>query len=46
MPLLCSQKLLHIGLDHVLLCHYAEDKPEWKKYLYMDDFVEELQAAA
>jgi 5-methylcytosine-specific restriction endonuclease McrA len=38
MPLLCSQKLLSIGLDHVLLCHYAESKPEWKKYLFMEDF--------
>jgi len=38
MPLLCSQKLLSIGLDHVLLCHYAESKPEWKKYLFMEEF--------
>ncbi len=38
MPLLCSTKLLSIGLDHVLLCHYAESKPEWKKYLFMEEF--------
>lgn len=36
MPLLTSQKLLRLGLDHVLLCHYAESRPEWKKYLFMD----------
>jgi len=35
--LLTSQKLLRLGLDHVLLCHYAESRPEWKKYLFMDD---------
>lgn len=38
MPLLTSQKLLTLGLDRVLLCHYAESKPEWKKYLFMDEF--------
>ena len=37
MPLLTSQKLLRLGLDHVLLCHYAESRPEWKKYLFMDE---------
>lgn len=37
MPLLTSQKLLRLGLDHVLLCHYAESRPEWKKYLFMDN---------
>ncbi|CAN5620683.1 HNH endonuclease [soil metagenome] len=41
MPLLTSQKLLRLGLDHVLLCHYAESRPEWKKYLFMDDHEEE-----
>lgn len=43
MPLLTSQKLLQLGLDRVLLCHYAESKPEWKKYLFMDDFEEETK---
>lgn len=38
MPLLTPQKYLSVGLDHVLLCHYAESKPEWKKYLFMEDF--------
>ncbi|MBK7804149.1 MAG: HNH endonuclease [Chloracidobacterium sp.] len=37
MPLLTSQKLLRLGLDHVLLCHYAESRPAWRKYLFMDD---------
>jgi 5-methylcytosine-specific restriction endonuclease McrA len=46
MPLLTSQKLLRLGLDHVLLCHYAESRPEWKKYLFMDDLEEETRIAA
>ncbi len=40
MPMLTSQKLLNVGLERVLLCHYAESKPEWKKYLYMEEFEE------
>ena len=43
MPLLTSQKLLQLGLDRVLLCHYAESRPEWKKYLFMDDSFQEQQ---
>ncbi len=46
MPLLTSQKLLRLGLDHVLLCHYAESRPEWKKYLFMTDFAEDAAQAA
>ena len=45
MPLLTSQKLLQLGLDRVLLCHYAESRPEWKKYLFMDDLEENRTAA-
>ena len=37
MPLLTPQKLLRLGLDRVVLCHYAESKPEWKKYLFIED---------
>jgi 5-methylcytosine-specific restriction endonuclease McrA len=37
MPLLTSQHQLRIGLDRVLLCHYAESKTEWKKYLFIED---------
>lgn len=46
MPLLTSQKLLRLGLDHVLLCHYAENRPEWRKYLFMDDIEEVREALA
>jgi len=46
MPLLTSQKLLRLGLDHVLLCHYAESRPEWKKYLFMAEFVDPVEAKA
>ncbi len=45
MPLLTPQKYLSIGLDRVLLCHYAESKLEWRKYLYMDEFEAEELAA-
>jgi hypothetical protein len=33
MPLLTSQHNLWIGLDRIMLCHYAENRPEWHKYL-------------
>ena len=45
MPLLTPQKMLKLGLDHVLLCHYAESRPEWKKYLFMDEESSVLDAA-
>ena len=46
MPLLTSQTLLKVGLDRVLLCRYAESKPEWKKYLFIEtDSSEQLLAA-
>jgi 5-methylcytosine-specific restriction endonuclease McrA len=35
MPLLTPQKALRVGLDDVLLCHYAESRPEWQKYLFV-----------
>ena len=34
MPLLTEQKALTVGLEHVMLCHYAESRPEWRKYLF------------
>ena len=37
MPLLTPQKALRVGLEHVLLCHYAESRPEWRKYLFLDE---------
>jgi 5-methylcytosine-specific restriction endonuclease McrA len=36
MPLLTTQTALRVGLDEVLLCHYAESRPEWRKYLYVE----------
>jgi 5-methylcytosine-specific restriction endonuclease McrA len=34
MPLLTAQKPL--GIEHLLLCHYAESNPAWRKYLYVE----------
>ncbi len=34
MPLLTPQRALGTGLDLVMLCHYAESRPEWRKYLF------------
>ena len=28
-----SYEPLGIGLEHLLLCHYAESRPAWRKYL-------------
>jgi 5-methylcytosine-specific restriction endonuclease McrA len=36
MPLLSAQKPLGIGLEHLLLCHYAESRPQWRKFLYVE----------
>jgi len=36
MPLLTSQTALRVKLERVVLCHYAEGKAEWRKYLFMD----------
>ena len=46
MPLLTSQTLLKVGLDRVLLCRYAESKPEWKKYLFIEDEAETQRLSA
>ena len=37
MPLLTSQHNLRVGLDRVMLCHYAESRPEWRKYLFEEE---------
>jgi 5-methylcytosine-specific restriction endonuclease McrA len=37
MPLLTPQRGLRVGLEHVLLCHYAESRPEWRKYLFVGE---------
>jgi 5-methylcytosine-specific restriction endonuclease McrA len=36
MPLLTTQSALRVRLERVVLCHYAETRPEWRPYLYMD----------
>ena len=36
MPLLTTQTALRVKLERVLLCHYAEARAEWRKYLFMD----------
>jgi 5-methylcytosine-specific restriction endonuclease McrA len=37
MPLRTTQRALRVGLDRVMLCHYAESRPEWQKYLFNGD---------
>jgi hypothetical protein len=48
MPLLTSQSLLRARLERVVLCHYAEARPEWRKYIFLDspedDIIEEMSA--
>jgi hypothetical protein len=36
MPLLTSQTALRVKLERVVLCHYAEARSDWRKYLFMD----------
>ena len=36
MPLLTSQSALRVKLERVVLCHYAEARAQWRKYLFMD----------
>jgi len=36
MPMLTSQSALRVKLERVMLCHYAEARVEWRKYLFMD----------
>lgn len=44
MPLLTPQHLLRVGLDHIVLCHYAESRPNWRKYLFLDEHPAALAA--
>ena len=49
MPLLTSQSALRVKLERVVLCHYAEARAEWRKYLFMDvhddrDIMEKVRA--
>jgi 5-methylcytosine-specific restriction endonuclease McrA len=36
MPLLTTQTALRAKLERVVLCYYAEARPEWKRYLFLD----------
>jgi 5-methylcytosine-specific restriction endonuclease McrA len=36
MPLINPLVVYQVGLHRVELCHYAERRPEWTKYLFMD----------
>jgi 5-methylcytosine-specific restriction endonuclease McrA len=36
MPLLTTQSALRVKLERVVLCHYAEARAEWRRYLFMD----------
>ena len=36
MPLLTSQTALRVKPERVVLCHYAEARAEWRKYVFMD----------
>jgi hypothetical protein len=36
MPLLTSQSALRVKLERVVLCHYAESRAEWRKYLFLE----------
>ena len=37
MPLLTTQTALRVKLERVVLCHYAEARPEWRKYLFLEE---------
>lgn len=41
MPLLTPVKEYNVGLDKILLCHYAESRPEWKPYLFLEETTED-----
>jgi 5-methylcytosine-specific restriction endonuclease McrA len=46
MPLLTTQTALRTKLERVVLCHYAEARPEWRKYLFgIEDEVATLKRA-
>ena len=45
MPLLTSQSALRVKLERVVLCHYAEARAEWRKYLFLDEAVDASRRA-
>jgi 5-methylcytosine-specific restriction endonuclease McrA len=40
MPLLTTPSALRYGLDRALLHHFAESRPEWRPYLFLEEKVE------
>ncbi len=46
MPLLTAQRALNVGLELVMLCHYAESRPEWRKYLFVESAAEDERKRA
>ncbi|MDT7540987.1 MAG: hypothetical protein QOE33_891 [Acidobacteriota bacterium] len=44
MPLLTTQMALHAQLERVVLCHYAEARPEWRKYIFTEDVNDDSRA--
>lgn len=46
MPLLTSQHKLRVGLDRIMLCHYAENRLEWRKYLFIEEAANERSKTA
>ncbi|MCS6886353.1 MAG: HNH endonuclease [Acidobacteriota bacterium] len=37
MPLLSNPSAFYYGLDRAILAHAAESRPEWRKYLFLED---------
>jgi hypothetical protein len=37
MPLLANPAALTYGIERAALCHAAESRPEWRKYLFLED---------
>ncbi|MFY9558278.1 MAG: HNH endonuclease [Blastocatellia bacterium] len=37
MPLLANPAALTYGMERAAMCHAAESRPEWRKYLFMED---------
>ena len=44
MPLLTTQSALRVKLERVVLCRYADARPEWRKYLFLEREGEEAAA--
>ncbi|HKV40237.1 MAG TPA: HNH endonuclease [Blastocatellia bacterium] len=41
MPLISNPAALHYGLDKAALYHAAESRPEWRRYLFLEDAASE-----